>query len=691
MNLSSVGNASMRWLLGIVAVTAVVVGVWWFSAGQVSAQENAEDTPGSDAEVMTAALSISAHASSLFMEHSVETGVTWRPDSAVHAAVASRKAELERHLATLRGKGYDDRVDRIEALVNRLASTTDEILAGRPGLYRVLLQTFQIRDNVLAQGYGLIQASNSSADGNFYGLIDNQYRLSFRRTNLELSSIEDARRQAHLDLMRESALATSVLVGMSTTLSDPLAAGIVEDTYITAANHLRHSTQYLEENPGPYLDPELISLANVPLDTGDEAFSDMLGQRRPLIATEKGQIADNRQTLNLLLAEVHALVAVVQGQTPQPVPTLEQLHRVPGISGDMVLFGQSAAHSGPSARLGLGMTAGIEAAFQEANEDGGVHGRQLQLVTRDDRYESQWSFRNTLALIGLDRVFGLIGAVGTPTSMSASPVAATEGVPFIGPFTGANFLRDSELDYVVNYRASYYQETEEMVERLTEDLGITRVAVLYQSDSYGADGLEGVRLALARRDLEPVASGYYTRNTSAVKRAAVQIAEANPEAVIIIGSYAPAAAAIEMLRDELHPDPVFMAVSFVGSEALADALGRSGAGVYVTQVTPLPDDRGSQVVRNYRAALSAYDPDAVPGFTSLEGCLAGRLAIAGLELCGRDLSRECFLDALRDAGSVDIDDIALQYGPGDNQGSDRVRLTILGADGNYREVNRLQP
>ena len=228
-----------------------------------------------------------------------------------------------------------------------------------------------------------------------------------------------------------------------------------------------------------------------------------------------------------------------------------------------------------------------------------------------------------------------------------------------------------------------------MVERLTEDLDVTRVAVLYQNDSYGLDGLEGVTQALARRDLEPVASWYYRRNTSAVKTTVFRIAEAQPEAVIIIGSYAPAAA-IELLRSELEPDPVFMAVSFVGSEALADELGSSGDGVYVTQVTPLPDDQSSSVVGNYRAALSAVDSDAEPGFVSLEGYLTGRLAIAGLEACGPDLSRECFLDALRDATSINIDNIRLQFGPGDNQGSDSVTLTVLGSDGNYRQVDTLR-
>ena len=107
-------------------------------------------------------------------------------------------------------------------------------------------------------------------------------------------------------------------------------------------------------------------------------------------------------------------------------------------------------------------------------------------------------------------------------------------------------------------------------------------------------------------------------------------------------------------------------------------------------MTPLPDDQSSTVVSNYRAALTAVDPGAEPGFVSLEGYLAGRLAIAGPELCGRELSRSCFLNALRDAGAIDIDDIQLQYGPGDNQGSDTVRLTMLGSDGNYREVNRLR-
>ncbi len=359
----------------------------------------------------------------------------------------------------------------------------------------------------------------------------------------------------------------------------------------------------------------------------------------------------------------------------------------PGVSDAQVLFGQSAAFSGPARELGNQMRLGIEAAFHEANQAGGVHGRRLKIEALDDAYEDDYAHANTERLIENTRVFALIGAVGTPTSRAASPLAHSAGVPFLAPFTGAEFLRDPRLDNVLNLRASYYQETEEMVARLTEDLGVTRVAVLYQNDSYGLNGLEGSRLALERRGLKPVASWHYPRNTSAVKGAALRITAANPEAVIMIGAYAPVVRTIELVRREM--DPVFMAVSFVGSNALADALGEDGAGVYVTQVVPLPQDGSIPVVARYHGALSGYEPQAEPGFVSLEGYMAGRLAVAGLEACGPDLSRERFLRSLHDAETIDIDGVRLHYGPGDNQGSDAVFLTVIGADGKYRQVDRL--
>jgi ABC-type branched-subunit amino acid transport system substrate-binding protein len=362
---------------------------------------------------------------------------------------------------------------------------------------------------------------------------------------------------------------------------------------------------------------------------------------------------------------------------------------VPGVSDQRVVFGQSAAFSGPAQELGRNMQLGIQAAFHEVNQRGGVHGRTLALSSLDDAYEPEAAIANTLQLIE-EEVFALIGAVGTPTSRSAVPVAEAAAVPYIAPFTGAQLLRDPELDSVLNLRASYYQETEEMVDRLTEDLGIDRIAVMYQDDSYGRAGLRGVELALERRGREPVAVGVYTRNTTAVKTALLDLQAGAPEAVIIIGAYRPVAALVSWAR-YTGLDPVFMTVSFVGSNALADELGPSGEGVFVTQVVPFPTDDSLPVVSAYLDALAAYAPDAVPGFVSLEGYLAGRLAIAGLERCGREVDRACFLGGVLRGDAIDIDGFELRYGDGDNhnQGSDAVFLTVIGPDGEYHPVETM--
>ncbi|MCY4130752.1 MAG: ABC transporter substrate-binding protein [Gammaproteobacteria bacterium] len=357
-----------------------------------------------------------------------------------------------------------------------------------------------------------------------------------------------------------------------------------------------------------------------------------------------------------------------------------------GVFDDRVVFGQSAAFGGPAQALGKAMRMGIESAFHEQNLAGGVHGRTLELVTMDDRYEPGFAYANTRDLITREKVFGLIGGVGTPTSRSALSLVESHAVPFLAPFTGAGFLRNSELVSVVNLRASYAQETEYMVERLTQDLGITKVAVMYQNDSYGQSGLSGVLDALARRSLEPVKTWYYERNSSAVKAAVFHIAAANPEAVIMIGAYQPVARAISLLREDI--DPVFMAVSFVGGNALARELGSEASGVFVTQVVPVPEDVDTPIVAEYRAALNAFDANAEPGFVSLEGYMAGRLAIIGLESC-EDLTRACFLDSLQNSQSINLSGVALQYGPGDNQGSDEVIITMMDEVGKFIPLSNL--
>jgi branched-chain amino acid transport system substrate-binding protein len=356
-----------------------------------------------------------------------------------------------------------------------------------------------------------------------------------------------------------------------------------------------------------------------------------------------------------------------------------------GVAADRILFGQSAALTGPAAELGLEMQRGILAAFGEANAAGGIAGRRIELITRDDRYEPEAAIANTGKLIGEDRVFGLIGAVGTPTSAATEPIAREAGVPFIAPFTGAEFLRDPALTNVANIRASYFEETEAIVDRLVEDRGVTRIAVLFQDDSYGRSGLAGVRRALERRNMTLAGAGSYVRNTTAVKTALLALRGARPEAIIIIGAYLPSAVFTQWAR-KLGVDATIVNISFVGANALAEALGPAGDGVYVTQVVPFPEGDAMPLLREYRAALAALDPAAKPGFGSLEGYIAGRLTTEVLRRLGREPTRLDFLAALAGIGAFDIGGFILRYGPGDNHGSDQVFLTMISRDGSIVPV-----
>ncbi len=365
----------------------------------------------------------------------------------------------------------------------------------------------------------------------------------------------------------------------------------------------------------------------------------------------------------------------------------ESLIVTPGVNSERILFGQSAAFNGPASELGKSMKAGILAAFKEVNDKGGVNGRRLELRSLDDAYEPEAAVANTQQLID-EGVFALIGAVGTPTSQSAVPVTEVNSVPYMAPMTGAEYLRDHARHTVINLRASYYQETEEMIERLTVDLGFDRIAILYQDDSFGRAGLQGVLLALERRKLSPTGTGVFPRNTVAVKTALLDLRATNPQAVIIVGPYKPTATFIKWAR-RLGMDSIFITLSFVGSNALARELGSQGTGVLVTQVVPFPTGNMINASASYRDALKRYDPDLEPGFISFEGYLAGRLAIHVVQHCGQQVVRSCIDEVLRTGDSISLDGFMLQYGVDDNQGSDRVFLTAIATDGQYTPVETL--
>ncbi|MBK6980855.1 MAG: ABC transporter substrate-binding protein [Betaproteobacteria bacterium] len=347
-----------------------------------------------------------------------------------------------------------------------------------------------------------------------------------------------------------------------------------------------------------------------------------------------------------------------------------------GVSDNQVVLGQSVALTGPAQELGKDMQLGASLYFNQVNAKGGVNGRRIVLKTLDDGYESVRAAENTKKLINEEKVFALFGYVGTPTSAASLPIFTEAKVPFVGPFTGAELLRSPVNRYIFNVRASYYDETEAIVQHLTA-MSVDKIAVFYQNDAYGQAGLSGVERALKKRNLQISAKGTVERNTVDVAKSVQEIRKADPQAVVMISAYKSCAAFIREMK-RAGSNPTFWNVSFVGSKALAKELEREGRGVQISQVVPFPWDSSVPVVKEYRALLAAAKGE--PGFGTLEGYIAAKVMVEGLRRAGRNLTRESFIRAMETLDPYDVGGFKVSYGPDNHNGSKFVDLTIISRD-----------
>ena len=350
--------------------------------------------------------------------------------------------------------------------------------------------------------------------------------------------------------------------------------------------------------------------------------------------------------------------------------------------GNKIVLGQSAAFSGPASALGEQFRKGAQMLFDRVNGRGGVGGRQIELQSLDDGYEPDRCSANTRKLID-SGVFALFGYIGTPTSLAALPLATQAQVPFIAPFTGAEALRAPLNRYAFHVRASYFNETAEIVKQLTA-VGIKSIGVFYQNDSYGKAGLEGVTRALTPLSLAPAGLGTVERNTVDVDAAVQSILAAKPDAIVQISAYKACAAFIRAAR-KAGFGGTFYNVSFVGTQALANELGPDARGVVVSQVMPFPFTAATIVSGEYLAAGKAAAGDKFdPNYSSMEGYVAAKTVVEGLRRAGAKPSVDGLIAGLESMHEFDLGGFRVDFGPQKHTGSKFVDLTILSADGRVR-------
>ena len=350
--------------------------------------------------------------------------------------------------------------------------------------------------------------------------------------------------------------------------------------------------------------------------------------------------------------------------------------------GSKIILGQSAAFTGPAAQLGIQFHQGAKIWFDQVNARGGVDGRSIEIKMMDDGYEPDRCAENTRKLIDQD-VFALFGYIGTPTSLAALPLTLKEQVPFIAPFTGAMALREPFHRNVFHLRASYNDETALIVKQLT-NLGLKKIAVFYQNDAYGKAGLDGATLALNALKLKPVAQATVERNSVDVAAAVKTLMAASPDAVIQVSAYKSCAAFIREAR-KAGFGGTFFNVSFVGTQALSDELGKEAAGVVVSQVVPSPYSSTRAITREFAEAVKKAGGGANANFSSLEGYLAAHVVTEGLGRAGsKGATREGLVRGIEALGSQSLGGFNVQFSASNHVGSSFVELSMLTGDGRVR-------
>lgn len=360
----------------------------------------------------------------------------------------------------------------------------------------------------------------------------------------------------------------------------------------------------------------------------------------------------------------------------------------PDTARAQIALGQSCAMSGPTSFLGIETNRGAAAYF-------GKYAPDITLTVLDDKYEPEKCVENTNKFI-TDKVAALFGYLGTPTSKVALPIANAKNMLFFGAFTGADFLSDHKTyPYSFSIRTAYDTEIENMIRRLKEDAGITKIALFVQRDSFGLAGVTGAVKAVQKikgieiippvpqipKDAAPkeewdafweIVPNYH-RNTIAVGRDVRKISgNKNVEAVILTGTYRACAAAINLWK-QLNFNVLFLNISFVGSKALAESLEGDTKNVLISQVVPNPWDASVPIVKEYQEAMGSNSYE----FVSLESYIAAKVIHKAVKNAGTPVNPESLKKQLETMSDYDTGGFTVSFGPEDHRGSDTVYLTRI--------------
>lgn len=327
-----------------------------------------------------------------------------------------------------------------------------------------------------------------------------------------------------------------------------------------------------------------------------------------------------------------------------------------------IVFGSSLPKSGIMQAWGKEVFAGANSYFSYANDNKLIKNRDIKLIAYDDKYEPELTFENINRLIYDDKVFSLFGFVGTPTVKYIMPIIDETKIPFISAFTGASFLRDKTRENIINFRSSYQEEMNTVVNYLYKHKNINNFAIFYQNDDYGEEGYVSLLKSLKNKNLELVGEGTYKRNTIAIRHALLEIKESKPQAVIMVGAYKANALFIKKAKElDEFKNTIFCNISFGDANEMIKELNFKTKNILFSQVVPSYDNYNLDVIKEYKFLMKKYHPEEDLGFISLESFLGAKTVVNALLNIKGVITRSSFLNELKKLPSNQLKDLETKY------------------------------
>jgi branched-chain amino acid transport system substrate-binding protein len=350
-----------------------------------------------------------------------------------------------------------------------------------------------------------------------------------------------------------------------------------------------------------------------------------------------------------------------------------------GVTNDRIYIGQTIGVTGQIAGPVKELTEGAKAYISMINRNGGVHGRKVEIITLDDKFDPATAAKNVDKLIKENHVFALFQCRGTPHTEAILPIMMAAKVPLVAPSTGAAVFHAPVNPLLFNVRAKYQDEVIKAVEQFST-VGIRKIGLIHVDDSFGRDALAGFNKAMETYKLKPAVVMKFDRAKPDVEKVVQSVISADPHTAIIVASATTTIDIIKSLRSKGSRTQL-MTLSNNSSDSFIKNLGKDAPGIIVSQITPAPDLLSSKLGQEFKVAAKASG--ATVSYAAMEGFVSAKVLIEGLERAGKDLTRAKFVHALETIQKEDFGGLMVTYGPDRHTGSEFVELTMINRNGRF--------